>query len=125
MNFFGQALAVAALHQCQDKNHAELLVQLTRDLIKAKESVSKDTASPIIKSEWEEIDEKDIIGFRVNQVVNSNGIKTPTQSQLVRRGSFVCEITLVQIQTPKEELLGLAKEILTIALSQSETIEEK
>jgi hypothetical protein len=87
--------------------------------------VSKDTASPIIKSEWEEIDEKDIIGFRVNQVVNSNGIKTPTQSQLVRRGSFVCEITLVQIQMPKEELLGLAKEILTIALSQSENIEEK
>lgn len=111
----GQAFAVAALHACHDEARAADYLELSQQLMKAKEAMVKDSNTPVVASERTAVDQDGMTGFIAAQTVEAGGEQIATQTMLVHRGQLACEITLVQIEMEQEELIALGAAILLAA----------
>ena len=115
-----EGLAVGALHHCQDDDHAVLFIDLSKQLIAAKEEMMKDSVTSIESTDLEAIDKPGFSGFKIEQTVEVSGITMETRTVQVVKGDLVCEITLIQVDTPMEDLVNLAFEVLNKATTMTE-----
>jgi len=112
-----QQLVVCALHHCQSIDHAVRLVELSKQLVNAKEEMMKDSATQITESKMDEVDKPGFSGFKLSQTVDVGGSEVGTQTVQIIKGDLVCEMTFVNTEYDQEDAVQLAFDVLNKATS--------
>lgn len=72
----------------------------------------KDSATKITESEMGDVDQPGFSGFKLIQTIDVGGSKVGTQTVQIIKGDLVCEMTLVNLEMPQDEMVQLAFDML-------------